>query len=44
LNSLAADNATLIKIRGDNEGDDDLDEYLNKAIDKNLQEMVLLAS
>jgi hypothetical protein len=44
LNSLAVDNATLIKIRDDNEGDDDLDEYLNTAIDKNLQEMVKLAS
>lgn len=44
LNSLVTDNATLIKIRGDNEGDDDLDDYLNKAIDKNLQKMVLLAS
>lgn len=44
LNNLAVENATLEKIQSDNDDDDDLDGYLQKSIDKNLKEMIILAS
>ena len=44
LNDLLAENTTLLKIKDDNEDDDNLDNYIEDAIDKNLKDMVILAS
>ena len=44
LNNLAADNAVLLKIKDDNEDDENLDQYLDVAINDNLQRMIILAS
>lgn len=44
LQSLVAENIVLNKIQNDNNEDKDLDSYIQKSIDENLKQMLLLAS
>lgn len=44
LNTLLLENVTLQKIMTDNTEDDSLDTYLEEAINKNLKDMIILAS